>query len=122
MSQTSLIKVSILQWCWSVGYSIGQITLGLLVHPYQTMQSLVQDKVFIWMTLLPTGLLAVVTAIWRFAVVPSVRVIFSCQATGFGGCDWLPLVSNWITFFCVYWQVILLYLLVRFSKVFRYAS
>ncbi len=100
-------------------YSLGQITLGLLLHPYQTMQSLVRDKVFIWMALLPTGVLALVTVLWRFAVVPLVRLFFSCQSSNFGGCEWLPFISNWLTFFCIYWQILLMYLLFRFGWVFR---
>lgn len=101
-------------------YSLGQITLGLLLHPYQTMQSLVRDKAFIWMTLLPTAVLAIVTVLWRFLLVPVVRIVFSCSATSFVGCDYLIFFSNWLTFFCFYWQVLLLYLLFRFSSVFRF--
>lgn len=104
---------------FSTIYAVGQITLGLLLHPYQTMQSLVQDKVFIWMTLLPTGVLALTTVMWRYGLVPLVRLVFSCHTTGFIGCQWLPFLSNGLTFFCLYWQLILFYLLIRFAKVFR---
>ena len=100
-------------------YSVAQITLGLLLHPYQTMQSLVREKVFVWMSLLPTLVLAIVTIGWRFAIVPVVRLVFSCQATGFVGCEFLPFVSNSLTFFCIYWQILLLYLLFRFDWVFE---
>lgn len=103
----------------SITYSIGQITLGLLLHPYQTMQSLVEDKVFVWMTLLPTGVLAIVTVWWRFLIVPTVKLVFSCQKTGLIDCSWLPFFSNWLTFFCIYWQILLLYLLFRFAAVFK---
>lgn len=102
----------------SIIYSLGQITLGLLLHPYQTVQSLVRDKVFVWMSLLPTLVLGVVTLGWRFVIVPLVRVVFSCQS-GFVGCEWLPFISNWLTFFCLYWQVLLLYLLFRFKWAFK---
>ena len=104
----------------SAGYSIGQITLGLLLHPYQTMQSLVEDGVFVWMTLLPTAVLAVVILLWRLLIVPVVQLVFSCQ--GGGGfavlCGTLPFLSDWLMLFCLYWQVLLLYLLVRFHSVF----
>jgi hypothetical protein len=103
----------------SIFYSIGQLTLGLLIHPYQTMQSLVEDKVFVWMALLPTGVLAIVTIVWRFLIVPAVHLVFSCQETGFFACDWLPFFSDWLTFFCIYWQILLFYLLYRFSTVFK---
>lgn len=104
---------------WSVIYSLGQITLGLLLHPYQTMQSLVKDKVFVWMSLLPTLVLGLVTMLWRFLIVPVVSSVFSCRATDFVGCEFLPFTANTLTFFCVYWQVMLLYLLFRFRGVFR---
>jgi len=103
----------------SLIYSLAQITQGLLLHPYQTMQSLVREKVFVWMTLLPMGVLALVTVLWRFGVVPAVRLVFSCQTSGFFACDWLQFFSNWLTFFCLFWQVLLLYLLFRFSRVFK---
>jgi hypothetical protein len=108
-----------LQVFTSVSYSVGQIGLGLLLHPYQTMQSLVEDKVFIWMSLLPTAVLALVTVSWRVLLVPTVRTVFSCQSTGFWACDYLVFVSNWLTFFSIFWQVLLLYLLFRFSRVYR---
>ncbi len=101
----------------SIIYSTGQITLGLLLHPYQTMQMLVEDKVFVWMSLLPTLVLAIVTVLWKFVIVPVVRLVFSCSTTQFAGCHYLVFGSNWITFFCIYWQILLLYLLFRFKKV-----
>lgn len=100
-------------------YSLGQITLGVLLHPYQTMQMVVEDKVFVWMSLLPTGVLAIVTVLWRFGIVPLVRVMFTCAEVPLFACDYLPFISNWLTFFCIYWQVLLLYLLFRFSWVFK---
>lgn len=103
----------------SIAYAVGRIGLGLFLHPYQTMQSLIEEKVFIWMVMLPTAVLAVVTFMWRFLVVPLVGLVFSCSASGFGGCSWLPFFSNWLTFFCLYWQVLLFYLLFRFSKVLK---
>lgn len=103
---------------FSIAYSLFQIAQGLLIHPYQTMQSLVKDKVFAWMVLTPTVTLAVVTLAWRFVVVPGVRIVFSCSSSLFWGCDWLSFVSNCLTFFCLYWQIMLLYLLFRFRSAF----
>lgn len=100
-------------------YAIGQITLGLLVHPYQTMQSLVKERVFVWMAAMPLYLLAVITVAWRFLVVPTVQLLFSCSTEYYLACDMLSLVSNTIIFFCWYWQVLLLYLLVRFRLLVR---
>lgn len=82
----------------SVFYALGQIGQGLLFHPYQTMQSLVRDKVFIWMSFLPLVILAVG---WL------IRMILSSLL--------LPaFLSYWFIFFCLYWQCLLAYLLVRF--------
>lgn len=108
-----------MNWPWSVIYSLFQISQGLLFHPYQTMQSLVREKVFVMLTLLPTLFLALTTIFWRLIFVPTVRMVFSCQVSGFIACDWLPLIANWLIFFCIYWQVLLLYLFYRFSKVLR---
>lgn len=98
---------------------MGQISLGLVLHPYQTVQSLVRDRVFAWMSLLPSLFLAFVTVGWRWGLVPTVRLVFSCQTTPFFACDWLQFFSNWLTFFCIYWQVLLLYLLFRFHWAFE---
>jgi len=103
----------------SGAYSIGQVALGLIVHPYQTLQSVVQEKVFIGMVLLPTAVLAIVTVAWRFFIVPVIQTLFSCSPHHLLACSSLPFFSNWITFFCIYWQILLLYLFFRFSKVFR---
>jgi hypothetical protein len=103
----------------SIFYSLGQITLGLLLHPYQTMQSLVEDKVFVWMTLLPTGVYVVAKALWHFIIIPVVHYVFSCSSSNFLGCDLIPFFANWLVLFCVFWQILLLYLLLRFFLIFR---
>lgn len=104
---------------FSLIYSTGQITTGLLLHPYQTMQSLVQQQLFIWMALLPSLFLSLLTVFWKLAVVPTVRIVFSCSSSGFFACNWISFFSNIVTFFCMYWQILLLYLLVRFTLVYR---
>lgn len=122
-------------------YSSSQITQGLLVHPYQTMQSLVREKIFVWMSLLPTVVLGVVTVVWRGVLVPVVQLIFSCERGSVGWLGWvvrevfqrpewlaasaakscsaLPFISLWMVFFCLYWQILLFYLLFRFRRAFR---
>ncbi len=101
----------------SVGYSIIEISQGLLIHPYQTMQKLTQEKVFVWLAMLPGGVLAAVVLLWRLVIVPAVRLFFSCRTTPFWGCASLNFLANWVIFFCIYWQILLLYLFVRFSEV-----
>jgi len=102
-------------------YAINQIGLGLLLHPYQTMQPLVQENFFVWMTLFPSGVLAIVTMLWRFLLVPVLRLVFSCQTSSamILMCKTLPFFSNWLTFFCIYWQILLLYLFFRFWGAFK---
>lgn len=98
-------------------HAVGKITLGLLLHPYQTMQSLVQERTFVWMTLLPTVVLALVTALWKYITVPIVSTVFSCYTNQLF-CIWIPFVSDWLTFFCLFWQVMLIYLVYRFKWAF----
>ncbi len=103
---------------YSISYSLFQITQGLVFHPYQTMQPLVKDRVFVWMCLIPSFTLAFVTVAWRWAVVPMVQLFFSCTQAPWGGCGYLSFFSNALTFFCLYWQSMLLYLLFRFKFAF----
>lgn len=112
-------KRPVLYFIASFLYALGQIMLGLLVHPYQTMQLLVQEKVFVSLSLLPTILLGIVTVIWRYVVVPSVQLVFSCGSTRFWACQYIDFVSNWLTFFMIFWQILLLYLFFRFWWVYR---
>jgi hypothetical protein len=95
-------------------YSVAQIAQGLFFHPYQTMQSLVRERVFFWLTLLPTAIWLVTHLIWRLAIVPVVRLVFSCAETGLFACQLIPLFSSWLFYFCLFWQVVLLYLFFRF--------
>jgi len=102
----------------SVFYALGQITLGLLLHPYQTMQSLVRDRVFIWMAGLPVAVFVLAKLVWHLLLVPTVRFVFSCQSSGFFGCELIPFFANWLMLFCLFWQILLGYLLLRFVLVF----
>ena len=100
-------------------YACSKITVGLLLHPYQTMQSLVREHVFLWLALLPTAVFVLAKAVWFFVLVPIVRYIFSCSTSGFFGCDLISFIANWLVLFCVYWQILLLYLTLRFAIAFR---
>jgi len=99
-------------------YSLGQILVGLVLHPYQTMQGLVREKIFVWMALLPSFILMSVTILWKIAVVPLVGLFFSCVQSEIINCSWLGFASNIITFYCIYWQILLFYLLIRFNLAF----
>lgn len=82
----------------SIFYALGQISQGLLFHPYQTMQSLVREKVFVWLSFLPMMILGMG---WLVGMLVSFLA--------------LPVfLVNWFLFFCLYWQCLLFYLLIRF--------
>ena len=98
----------------SILYSVSHIAAGLLLHPYQTMQSLVKERVFAWMTGVPLYFLACITVLWRWAFVPVVQLVFSCSSCYFFACDALSFISNTLVFFCLYWQILLAYLFLRF--------
>ncbi len=100
-------------------YAVARVSAGLLLHPYLTMQSLVKDSSLIWLTVTPTVMLALTTILWRAIIVPVVGLLFPCASLPNFACDILPFIGNIVAFFCVYWQVILFYLLYRFSNVFR---
>ena len=94
----------------STTYSIGQASLGLLLHPYQTMQDLVESGVFIWLSLLPFGLWMVGGGLWMVGN----RLFF--QTLPFIGLWIFALL--WFSLFLLLWQILLLYLLVRFWQAF----
>jgi hypothetical protein len=103
---------------WSLVYSLFQIAQGLFFHPYQTMQSLVREKVFFALTFLPVLVWVFARAAWGLIIVPLVRLMFSCSASNFVGCDFIPFFTHWLLYFCILWQVMLVYLLVRFGYAF----
>lgn len=94
---------------WGLAYSLFQVVQGLLVHPYQTMRQLVREKVFVWMAFSPVFLWMCAVIVWRILEV----LLFSM----------IPFPSVWI--FLALWfsvgialyQVLLAYLLVRFSRI-----
>lgn len=83
------------------------------------MQMVIQDKLYAWLLLLPSGFLLATVIVWRGVIVPFVRHFFQCSQSGFFGCDLTPFVANWMIFFVLYWQLLLLYLFVRFREVWR---
>jgi hypothetical protein len=106
----------------SVVYSLAQIAQGLLVHPYRTMQSLVRERVFFVLTFLPVLVWVFAKLLWSLVIVPVVRLVFSCSASGFVGCEFIPFLTNWLLYFCILWQMMLVYLLVRFEYAFSEKS
>lgn len=90
-------------------YSSGQMFLGLLLHPYRSVQLLVKNKI-----LLP------------FIFYPSLIFLFFYFSLRIGQ---IALFYNdfflvkfsyqWLFFFCFYWQLALFYLWFRFSRAFK---
>ena len=95
----------------SFTYSFGQIFLGLLLHPFQTMRMLVEDKYWAWLSFLPLLLLILAFILWHVLVyfLPS---IFDHQFF------LLELLKWWVFYFCFFWQFILISLLIKFWKFF----
>lgn len=106
-------------------YALGRFAIGLLIHPYQTMQLLVEEGVFVWLAFLPAMILGFATAAWRALLLPILRISsrFICQGwqqTCLGlGTAWMSFAATWIVVFCIYWQILLLYLLFRFYTAFK---
>jgi len=101
----------------SLFYSLGQISLGLILHPYQTVQMLVKDKIFEWLIVLPSGFLLALVLMWRSVITPVVRIFFTCAQANFLPCDLLPFLAHWIIALVILWQMMILYLWLRFHSV-----
>lgn len=93
-------------WLTSTVYSLLEITAGLLLHPYQTAQQLVEEKVFVWMVFVPTILLGLVSLLWWITLS---RVFVYFPYIG----SW-AFILLWSGFFFILWQILLLYLVIRF--------
>jgi len=92
---------------WGMAYSVFQIIQGLLLHPYQTMRQLVRDKVFVWMMYSPILLWIFALFVWKLFEI----LLFSVfPYPGF----WIFL-ALWFTVGIGMYQILLLYLMVRFS-------
>ncbi|MDR0462977.1 MAG: hypothetical protein LBG64_02030 [Pseudomonadales bacterium] len=97
----------------SFGYVVGQLVLGLLLHPYQTMQSIVRGKYFSFFTLTPLVILIVLIPLWRFLVFPIFDIF------DFAGGYFTELIKFFVVFFCLQWQALLGYLCIKFWLAFR---
>jgi hypothetical protein len=100
-------------------YAMFRLSGGLLLHPYQTLQSVVQEKVFLWMSLFPGVLLVFLILNWRIWILPTLEFWFDCQPSIPYICRVINMVATWISFFCLYWQVLVAYLTVRFLLAFK---
>lgn len=83
-------------------------SLGLLLHPYQTMQSLFLKKSFLIFTFTPVFYYVAATIIWRLFLRPAALYFFSATCP-------LMIFKTTIAFFAFYWQASLLYLFFKFK-------
>ncbi len=98
---------------FSVLALFGQVIQGLLLHPYQTMQNLVREKIFAWLSFVPIVLLIFSWGLHYFYQV----VFMGCEVF----ISFLPVaqfIFEWWLSFLVYWQLLLFYLLLRFAWAF----
>ncbi len=109
--------MDVMRFLISFGYALLRFTLGLLVHPYQTMQDLVEDKMFIWLAILPTVVLAFLTLFWNLILFPLLSLVLNLDS--YLICNSLSFLATWATMFCFYWQLMLFYLLIRFKLSFN---
>lgn len=101
---------------FSPTHSLASITLGLLVHPYQTVQTLIESPRWSWLVLTPTAVIMLATVTWKTLLGPVLQATgwFYCANHYHGWCLLRLFLSNWLTWFVIYWQVLLLYLFARF--------
>jgi hypothetical protein len=100
-------------------YAVGRISLGMLLHPYQTLQSVVREKVFLWLSILPGVLLVFLIINWRIWTLPVLEILFECQPNYPFICHGVRWVATWVSFFCLYWQILVGYLTIRFLLAFK---
>lgn len=97
---------------FSISLLLGQVTQGLLIHPYQTMQNLVREKVFVWLSFIPTVFFVLVLISWR--LLGNIPICFEFSFF----VELFHFFLIWILNFLFYWQLLLIYFLIRFSLVF----
>lgn len=96
---------------WAFVYSLFEIVQGQLIHPYQTMRQLVRERVFVWMVFSPVFLWLVSVAVWKVIELLMYSVF---PYAGF----WLFL-ALWFSVGIGLYQILLGYLLLRFSVISR---
>ncbi len=93
----------------SLIYSGGQMFLGLLLHPYRSMQLLVKNKI-----LLPFAFYPSLIALFFYL---SLRI--DQLAWAYSGLFLAQFAYQLLFFFCFYWQLALFYLWFRFNRAFK---
>jgi hypothetical protein len=93
----------------SLIYSSVQMFLGLLLHPYRSMQLLVKNKI-----LLPFVFYPIFIGLF-FCLLLEITLISSIYHSSF----LFKFFYQTTLFFCFYWQLALFYLWIRFDRAFH---
>lgn len=104
----------------SAFYAVIRIAVGMIVHPYQTLQSVVEEKVFLWLAVLPAGILFCLMLVWRWWLLPNLEFWFDCYPYYPYLCRGVKIAAAWISFFLLYWQILVGYLTIRFLDAFAH--
>ncbi len=119
MRKTTTLKPHKPSFVYSSLYATCQISGGMILHPYQTLQAVVQEKVFLWLTVLPFTILVILMLNWRLWILPTLEFWFDCQPSYPYICRAVNVVATWVSFFLLYWQILVGYLTVRFLVAFK---
>ncbi|MBU0979024.1 MAG: hypothetical protein ABIJ33_03835 [Patescibacteria group bacterium] len=82
-----------------------RLVYGLLKYPYQTVWQITEHKPFSPLLLTPAAVFAILKIVWYCLI----WFVFG-RPTGF----MIDLLANWLVFFCLYWQGLIIYLTFRF--------
>ena len=90
-------------------YIFAKIILGLLLHPYQTLFSMIHNRFARLLVISPGAIFLVLTLLWRLLFRPLILHFFSATCL-------LMVIKTSALFFCLFWQISLLYLFFKFSR------
>ncbi len=92
----------------SLIYSSGQMFLGLLLHPYRSMQLLVKKQILLPFIFYPAFFTLILYFLLKVALFANL----------YDGCFLFRFSYQLLLFFCFYWQLALFYLWFRFNSAF----
>lgn len=92
---------------FSYFYFCSKITFGLLIHPYKTLLATLRERFCRFLIFSPTFFFIFLTILWRLLFRPLILHFFS--ATCF-----LMIIKTSVLFFCLFWQLTLIYLFFKF--------
>ncbi len=93
----------------SLLYSSVQLLVGLVLHPYRSMQLLVRNKILLPFAFYPTLIGLILYLLFQIDFIYPIYQSFFL----------IKFFYQVALFFCFYWQLALFYLWIRFSRVFN---